>query len=307
VFSPDAVSTIFDRLRPRLRETRRAVYSFRKSPIAMAGLVIIAVFLGMALFAPLIAPPVEGTQDPFEMPTNFAEEWFPPRDGHPFGQTGLGMDVFYGVVWGSRLSMQIGLEVVAISLAIGMVAGLAAGFYGRWIDELLMRITDVVFGIPSLILAMAVIVGLGVKLENLVISLVVVSWPTYARLSRSVALSVKNNLYVEAGRASGTPSWRIIIRHIFPNTISPVMVQSTLDIGSVVLVAAGLSFIGFSFTTPTTAEWGRMVQEGQRHFGAAPQDWWPVFYPGFFIFMFVLGFNMLGDGLRDVLDPRLRR
>jgi peptide/nickel transport system permease protein len=296
-----------DRLRPRVREFTRGAHYFRKSPIALVGLAIIVTFIAMAIFAPVLAPPAPGQKDPYEMEYDLGEEWGEPREGHPFGQTRLGMDVYYGVIWGSRLSMTIALEVVIAGVLIGALLGIVAGYYGGWVDEALMRVTDVIFGIPSLILAMAILVGLGATLESLVIALVVVVWPAYARLTRGVALSVKNNLYVEAARASGTRGPRILIRHIFPNTLSPLMVQSTLDIGTVVLVAAGLSFIGFSFTTPTTAEWGKMVQDGQRHFGSAPEDWWPVFYPGFFIFMFVLGFNMLGDGLRDVFDPRLRR
>ena len=301
------VSTFLDRLRPQLKESLRAFYSFRKSPIAMFGLVIILAFLFIALFAPLLAPPEAGQKNVFEMRFNVAEEYFPPREGHPFGQTYIGMDIYYGVVWGSRISMRIGLEVVIISLIIGSLTGLGAGYYGRWIDEALMRVTDVFFGVPSLILAMAIIISLGPSLENLVLALVIVGWPSYARLVRGVALTVKTTLYVEAARASGTPTWRILLRHVFPNTLSPLLVQSTLDVGSVVLTAAGLSFIGFSFAGITTTEWGQMVQLGQRAFGANTAIWWPVVFPGLFIFLFVLGFNMLGDGLRDVLDPRLRR
>ncbi len=301
------VSPLMDRLRPRMREFLRGAHYFRKSPIAVAGLVIIFSFVLIAILAPFLAPTPPGQKDPYEMEYNLSEEWGEPREGHPFGQTRLGMDVYYGVIWGSRLSMTIALEVVFAGVLIGALLGLVAGYYGGWIDEGLMRVTDVIFGIPGLILAMAILVGLGATLESLVIALVVVIWPTYARLTRGVSLSVKTNLYVEAARASGTRGPKILGRHIFPNTLSPLLVQSTLDIGTVVLVAAGLSVIGFSFTTSTTAEWGKMVQDGQRHFGSAPEDWWPVFYPGFFIFMFVLGFNMLGDGLRDVLDPRLRR
>lgn len=308
---PSALAALWQRwlarLRPRAKEFRRGAYAFSKSPIALAGLIIIAFFVSIAVLAPVLAPPAPGTRDPFEMPYEFAEEWDAPSPGHPFGQTRLGMDIFYGVIWGSRLSMAIGLEVVVLSVIIGVLTGLVAGYYGRWVDEALMRVTDVFFGIPSLILAMAVIVSLGASLTNLVIALVIVGWPGYSRLVRGVTLQVKANLYVEAARAAGTRTGRILGRHILPNTLSPLLVQATLDIGSVVLVSAGLSFIGFSFTTPLTAEWGRMVQDGQRHFGIAPTEWWPVFYPGLFIFLFVLGFNMLGDGLRDVLDPRLRR
>jgi peptide/nickel transport system permease protein len=301
------VQAITEQLRPRAKEFRRGAYAFRKSPIALVGLVIIAAFVLMALLAPVLAPPKAGSTDPFEMPYELPEEWHAPGPGHPFGQTRLGMDIYYGVIWGSRLSMTIGLEVVALSVMVGVLTGLVAGYYGLWVDEALMRVTDVFFGIPSLILAMAVIVSLGASLGNLVIALVIVGWPGYARLVRSVSLQVKANLYVEAARASGTRTSKILMRHILPNTVSPLLVQATLDIGSVVLVSAGLSFIGFSFTTPLTAEWGRMVQDGQRHFGVAPSEWWPVVFPGLFIFLFVLGFNMLGDGLRDVLDPRLRR
>jgi peptide/nickel transport system permease protein len=230
------------------------------------------------------------------------------RPAHNFGTTVGGMDIYYGVVWGSQISMRIGLMVVAFSLAIGILLGLFAGYYGGWVDELLMRLTDVFFGIPALILAMVVIVSIGPTIDNLVLALVAVSWPSYSRLIRGVTLTVKNNLYVEAARASGTRSGTILRRHILPNTVSPMMVQGTLDIGSVVLVAAGLSFIGFSFASPQTTEWGRMVYDGQQIMGASSfRVVAPVFYPGLAIFLFVLGFNMLGDGLRDVLDPRLRR
>lgn len=230
------------------------------------------------------------------------------RPARNLGTTIGGMDVYYGVVWGSQVSMRIGLEVVGFSLVIGILLGLFAGFYGGWVDELLMRVTDVFFGIPSLVLAMVVIVSIGPSLDNLVLALVAVSWPGYSRLIRGVTLTVKNNLYVEAARASGTRAGSTLRRHIFPNTVSPIMVQGSLDIGSVVLVAAGLSFIGFSFATPQTAEWGRMVSDGQQQLGASSfHVWWPVLFPGLAIFLFVLGFNMLGDGLRDVLDPRLRR
>jgi peptide/nickel transport system permease protein len=292
---------------PRFHEFRRAANAFRKSLISMVGLVIIVTFALIAVLAPVLAPPLAGTRNPQEMPIEFSQEWAAPSSDHPFGRTALGMDVYYGVIWGSRLSMGMGLEVVGLALLIGLFAGLLAGFFGGWVDEILMRVTDIFFGIPSLILSMAVIASLGATVTNLVLSLVFVTWPVYARLVRGVALTVRTTLYVEAAKASGTRTPTILWKHIVPNTISPLLVQSTLDIGTVVLVAAGLSFIGFSFATPTTAEWGRMVQDGQRQFGIAPQIWWPVIYPGLFIFLFVLGFNMLGDGLRDVLDPRLRR
>jgi len=230
------------------------------------------------------------------------------RPQYSFGTTRLGLDIYYGVVWGSQISIRIGLEVVFFSILLGVLLGLFAGYHGGWVDELLMRVTDVFFGIPSLILAMTVIVTIGPTLDNLVLSLVLVSWPGYARLIRGVSLTVKTNLYVEASKAGGARTGAILRKHVLPNAVSPIMVQSTLDIGSVVLTAAALSFIGFSFATAQTTEWGRMIQEGQRQFGASSfHVWWPVFYPGLFIFLFVLGFNMLGDGLRDVLDPRLRR
>lgn len=481
-------------LSPRLKETRRGAHAFRKSAIAVAGLLLIVAFVLLAVFAPLLAPPEAGSSDPFEMPTNESEAWCPPasadgeswswivapaagalrgadlelflppvsedvvgrfawfnvevflsgnrpapgeavtwtvdgaavgqgfayrlpldapgvhlvraeaaavgidasytwrvhipeahathlmvlspraavritptsetlslqvlqirvcnsalirqgdavkvvpwtvngigvgmrgdlpvpldrdavvvgasysRPSYPFGQTESGKDVFYGVIWGSRISMRIGLEVVGVAIIAGAILGLLAGYYGRLIDEALMRVTDIFFGLPSLILAMVVIVSLGPTLDNLVIALVIVAWPGYARLIRGVTLSVKNNLFVEAARAGGTRTGVILRRHIFPNTLSPLMVQATLDIGGIVLTAAGLSFIGFSFVTPNTAEWGRLVYVGQQQLGASTgQTWWPVLYPGAFIFLYVLGFNMLGDGLRDVLDPRLRR
>ncbi len=303
--------------RPRIRELRHSLQLMRRSPLAMAGLIIVLVIIGIAVFAPLLAPTPEGQRDPYIVPKAIgkypAPGIVPPGvDGYIMGTGEDAADIYYGVIWGARTSINIALFVVGVSLLIGVVLGAVAGFYGGWIDDALMRITDVFLSLPSLILAMAVVSVLGTLLDNIMLALVIVWWPPYARLIRGQVLSVRENTYVEAARAIGCKRSRILFRHIVPNSLSPVLVSATMDIGAVVLVAAGLSYIGFG--PPDIAEWGRMVSAGQSNFvtvvpwgNTFVNPWWMVVFPGLMIFLFVMGFSLLGDGLRDVLDPRLRR
>lgn len=224
-------------------------------------------------------------------------------DYHFLGTTVDGEDVLTGLLLGTQISVRIGLIVVVVATIIGSLLGAISGYYGGAIDELVMRITDVFLAIPGLILAMAIAAALGRNLDNIVYALIIVYWPAYTRLVRGQALSVRENLYIEAARATGASELRVVTRHVLPNTLAPIMVQASLDIGSVVLVAAGLSFLGLG-AQPGTPEWGLMVSRGFDHF---PNNWWQVTFSGLMIFLFVLGFNLLGDGARDILDPRLRR
>jgi peptide/nickel transport system permease protein len=225
-------------------------------------------------------------------------------DHHFLGTTADGEDVLTGLLLGTQISIRIGIIVVAVATIIGSLLGAISGYYGGAIDELIMRITDVFLAIPGLILAMAVAAALGRNLDNVVYALIIVYWPAYTRLVRGQALSVRENLYVEAARATGASELRVVTRHVLPNTLAPILVQSSLDIGSVVLVAAGLSFLGLG-AQPGTPEWGLMVSRGFTFFPNV--NWWQVSFSGLMIFLFVLGFNLLGDGARDILDPRLRR
>jgi len=223
---------------------------------------------------------------------------------HALGTTVDGEDVLTGVLLGARISVRIGVIVVFVATLIGSLLGALAGYFGGPLDELVMRITDVFLSIPGLILAIAVAAALGRSLDNVMYALIVVYWPPYTRLVRGQALSVRENLYVEASRATGASELRVVTRHVLPNAISPILVQSSLDAGSVVLVAAGLSYLGLG-AQAGTPEWGLMVS---RAFSFFPDpNWWQVTFSGLMIFLFVLGFNLLGDGVRDILDPRLRR
>lgn len=295
----DALAGTF---RPRLREWRQGARRLRRSLLAMVGLGLIALYALMALLAPVLSPPE--TDDPYRMRLDFGNELRPPSAEHPFGTGPSGVDIFHGVVWGSRISIIMGLGVVAVAAALGILLGGIAGYFGGKLDELIMRITDVFLSMPLLILAMGVTVALGPGLFHIGLALALTWWPSYTRLVRAQVLSVRENAYVEAARALGASDARVLARHVLPNALSPVVVQATLDIGSVILVSAALSFIGFGPGGSGFAEWGTMVSRGGEYMTRA---WWAVTIPGLAILGFALGFNLLGDGLRDVLDPRLRR
>jgi peptide/nickel transport system permease protein len=207
------------------------------------------------------------------------------------------------VLYGAALSLRIGLVVVAVDVAIGLALGAVAGYYGGAVDEVVMRVTDVFLSIPSLILAMAVAAALGPSVDHVMLAIAAVGWPTYTRLFRASALALRETPYVEAARGLGASDLRIVLRHVLPNGVSPVVVQSTLDVGSTILTVAGLSFLGLGAPVGT-AEWGLLVAQGYHYF---PAQWWYILFPGLAITVTVLGFNLLGDGLRDVLDPKLRK
>lgn len=313
---------------PRMREFRYSMKVFRRSPLAMIGLVLVTFVVLLAIFAPILAPP--NPQGQYTIPKNYLQGISPPGSTgtvvtydtngvahtkevtYTFGTGYEGTDIYYGVIWGARVSIMISLYVVLTAAIIGIVVGALAGYYGGVLDELLMRITDIFLSLPGLILAMAIVVVLGSALENIMLALIIVWWPSYARLIRGQVLSIRESTYIQAAKASGAKNTRILFRHIVPNAFSPMLVTMTMDIGAVVLVAAGLSFIGFG--PPDVTEWGRMISDGQDWFltqvpyqGTFYNPWWIVIFPGVMILIFVLGFNLLGDGLRDIMDPRLRR
>jgi len=214
----------------------------------------------------------------------------------------MGRDVLSRVVYGARISLRIGLIVVIIAFPFGSILGAIAGFYGGRLDELIMRITDVFLCIPGLILAMAIAAALGPSIQNVLLSLAVVWWPWYTRIVRSVILGLKEQDFVTAARAIGVPHRRIILRHLLPNAIAPATVNATLDIGFVILNAAGLSFIGLG-AQPPSPEWGAMLSTSR---DILREAWWAATFPGLAILLTVLSFNLLGDAFRDLLDPRLR-
>jgi len=282
-----------------------------KNPLSLTGVVIIVIFIIIAIFAPLIAPTPAGQLNSYMIPRDgYWAEPEPPSNAHILGTTQGQYDIFYGVVWGTRSAFRVALVVMSITLLIGIVLGSLAGYFGGVLDEVIMRITDIFLAFPWLILAMALVVVLGPGLKSVMIALIVVWWPSYARLIRGDILQVREEDYVEAARGLGASSGRVIIRHVLPNAIYPALIMASLDIGAVVLSAAALSFLGLG-APEGYADWGQMTQFAQNWI-VGPLDnplkyWYAVIIPGLFILFFVLGWNLLGDAFRDIFDPRLAR
>jgi peptide/nickel transport system permease protein len=285
--------------RVRIRRSAEITGSVLSNPTTVIGLVIIILMIGMALLAPVITEP--NSPDPYQMPRDWGSPRKPPgTPGHFLGTTNNGGDVLYGVIWGARTSLYLSLVVVSITVTIGIIVGSIAGFLGGKVDEILMRLVDVLLSIPELIFALAIAAVLGPSFGNIIFALCVVFWVKYARVMRAQVMRLKHNDYVDAARVIGDSNFRIYFRDILPNAVTPVMVQATMDMGHVVLVAATLSFIGLA--EAGIAEWGVLVSEGQA--GISAGRWWASTFPGLMVFLWALAFNLVGDGLRDVLDPR---
>ncbi len=282
--------------RSRNSEWRRVVRGLRKSPLAVLGSVIIGILIAIAIFAPFLAP-----YSPTKM--RLSERLSPPSSRHIFGTDDVGRDILSRVIYGSRISLRICTVVVGLTIGIGTILGVTAGYLGGWVDELIMRISDVFLAFPALILAMAIAAALGPSLENVILAMVVIWWPRYARVARGQVLVLREIDYMVAAKAIGISGGRTFIHHILPNCISPIIIQATLDLGEVLLTAATLSFIGFG-AQPPTPEWGAMISLGRNYLR---DNWWYATFPGLAILITVMGFNLLGDAARDVLDPRLRR
>lgn len=280
----------------RSEDFRITMILIRRSPLTILGISITIFLILMALSAPLVAP-----HDPIK--TDLSKRLMPPSPEHPFGTDQLGRDIFSRVLWGSRISLLIAVVVVTISLTIGTFIGLMSGYFGGKIDELLMRITDMFMAFPRLVLALAVAAALGPGLFNTMMAIAFVDWVFYARLARAIALQIREETYVEAARAIGASDFRIIFRHLLPVAIPTLIVRATLDMGGTILTAAGLGFLGLG-VQPPTPEWGVMVSEGRRFI---TEQWWVSTFPGFFILLATLGFNLLGDGINDILNVRARR
>lgn len=270
-----------------------------RDPLALLSTVIIVLFVLMAIFAYQIAPyPEQGAGK-----TNVGETMQPPSWEHLLGTDRLGRDVLSRVIIGSRSALMVPFGVVIMAVLIGAPLGAIAGFKGGWVDEALMRITDLFLAFPSLLLAMAITATLGRGLGNAALALIVSWWPWYTRLVRGVTVSLRNSYFVEAAHAIGVSDFTIIRRHILPNTVSPVLVQATVDLGTVILAMGGLAFIGLG-TQPPAPDWGLMIAEGRSY---VLNQWWLSTFPGLAIFIVVLAFNLLGDTLRDIFDPRQYR
>lgn len=291
-------------LAPRIRELKFDVHLLSKSATSIAGFILLTMLVIVAAIPSVFAAP--NYPDPFELPFDktIPDPLPPLTDGFILGSGNNGADIYYGIIWGARISMVFAIQVVGISVVIGTLLGIFSGYKGGTLDELIMRITDIFLSIPSLILVMAIAAVLGRDLNATKLALIMVWWSGYTRLVRGQVLSIKENSYVDAARASGSSEGRIMIKHILPNSWAPVLVSATMDMGTVVLVMAGLSYLGLG-AEHGMAEWGVMINDGQQYFTIG--YWWMVFFPGMAILTFVLAFNLLGDGLRDIFDPKMRR
>lgn len=267
----------------------------RESPLNILALGIIGVFLFLCLFGPTIAP-----HNPTQ--PEIQNRLVAPSANHLMGTDHLGRDVFSRIISGARISLGIATLILAIAIPVGTLVGVLAGYSGGLVDELLMRMTDIFLAFPALILAMAIAAALGPNLRNVIIALTLVYWPWYARLIRGQVLQIKERDYVEAARSVGVGSPRLISRHILPNAVAPIIIQATIDIGFAVLATAALSFIGLG-AQPPSPEWGGMISDARTYFREA---WWYFTFPGLALTFTVIGFNLLGDGLRDYFDPRTR-
>ncbi len=270
--------------------------ALRANPLLAVGCTLVLLIVLVAIFAPLLAPsPADaGTAThPFVVLRA-------PSAGHWFGTDEVGRDILSKVIYGTRVSPVIAVIVLVIACGVGVPLGVAAGFLGGWVDELIMRVTDVFLAFPPLLLALALAAVLPASLTSLTIAIAAVWWPWYVRLLRGQAASVAGRPYVEACRALGVSRLRIIFRHVLPNSVTPLLVQVSLDVGGVILTASALSFLGLGAQDPTP-DWGLMVAEGQSYF---TPDWWLVTFPGLAILVTAFAFNLLGDGLRDLLDPK---
>lgn len=282
------------RRQARLGQMWLAWLRLRRNPLAMTGLVIITLLLAMAAFAPLFA-----THDPVTQ--NLSQRLLPPgTPGHWLGTDDFGRDIWSRIVYGARITLYIVALVALTAPVLGLLIGTVAGYFGGWVDTVLMRVTDIFLAFPRLILALALVAVLGPGIFNAVLAIALTAWPPYARVARAETLTVRSSDYIAAVRLQGAGSGRIIWGHVVPMCLPSVIIRVTLDMAGVILIAAGLGFLGLG-AQPPLPEWGLMISTGRKFLF---EQWWVATMPGLAIFIVSLGFNLLGDGLRDVLDPR---
>jgi len=310
-------SDIRDGLAPKFDELKRAAYQVKRNPLTILGLVLVVSLLSIALFAPFLAPPSESQRDPMSMEEHFDFNYNhqPPcyfsctaesgqENGYILGSTDRGYDIYYGIVWGSRTSLDVAVKVVLTGTFIAVIIGAVSGYYGGRVDDIIMRITDVFIAIPGLVLALAIIAVTGDNsIEMLMYALIIVWWPGFTRVIRAEALRIRKLPYIEAAKAAGASDFRIIFKHVIPNCITSIIVIATMDMGGIVLSLAALGFLGFGGGADL-AEWGKLVSFGQDDM--LKGDWWGFFFPGLAVALWAFGFYLLGDGVRDILDPKQR-
>ena len=281
------------RRQARLGRAYIAWLAFQSNHLAMLGLGIVLALILVAVFAPLIAPYNPNAQILADRLQFFSGQ-------HPFGTDDLGRDILSRIIYGSRLTLYIVILVAVIAAPIGLLVGTSAGYFGGWLDVVLMRVTDIFLAFPKLVLALALVAALGPGIENAIIAIAITSWPPYARIARAETLTIRNSDFIAAVRLQGAGRLRIIWSHIMPLCTSSLIVRVTLDMAGIILIAAGLGFLGLG-AQPPLPEWGAMISAGRR---VLLDQWWVATVPGIAIFVVSLGFNLLGDGLRDVLDPK---
>ncbi len=270
----------------------------KRNKMAILGLIILIILFLLAIFADVIA-----NYDNVVIKQNLAQKLQGPSAAHWLGTDEFGRDIFARLVHGTRVSLQVGIVAVGISIIIGGVLGAVAGYYGGKLDNTIMRIMDIFLAVPSILLAIAIVSALGPSILNLMLAISISSVPSYARIVRASVLSIRDQEFIEAAKAIGASNVRIIFRHIIPNSLAPVIVQATLGVASAILSTAGLSFIGLGIQPPAP-EWGSMLSGGRQYLRYA---WWVTTFPGVAIMITILSLNLLGDGLRDALDPRLKQ
>ncbi|MFD1739705.1 nickel transporter permease [Bacillus salitolerans] len=270
--------------------------NFKKNKIAVVGATIIFVFIILALAAPIIAP--EGIND-----QKLGERLQPPSAEHWLGTDDFGRDILSRILYGARISLWVGFLAVIGSAVMGCLLGIIAGYYGKWVDGVISRVFDIMLAFPSILLAIAVVAVLGPSLRNALIAIAIINIPNFGRLIRSKVLSVKQEEYVLAAKAVGMKDARILFHHILPNSMSPIIVQGTLAIGTAIIECAALGFLGLG-AEPPNPEWGKMLADSKQYIIQAP---WTMIFPGIALMLTVLGFNLMGDGLRDALDPKMKQ
>jgi peptide/nickel transport system permease protein len=293
--APSLPVAIRTEMRPRRTRIGATLAFCRRNPLVAVGAVVVLAWILVSVAAPLITLYGPLTQ-------RVAERLRPPSAAHLFGTDALGRDILSRVAFGGRISLPVGFVVVVVALGAGGLIGAIAGFGPGWLDALLMRLTEMVMAFPIIILAMTIAAALGPGLDHAMVALVAVSWPRYARVVRGLVLSVKENEYVYASRAIGGSETHILLRVVLPNCLAPAIVMATLDLGNAILTFSGLSCLGLG-SPPPAPEWGAMVAAGTQAF----DQWWISTFPGAAILTLVMAFNFIGDGVRDALDPRLRR
>jgi peptide/nickel transport system permease protein len=294
-----------------VRHPPKFVERMLKNPVSVTGIILVAVFVVIAILAPVLAPP-ERPDEPYRIPRDgYLAEPKPPSAEHPFGTTEGQYDIYYGVIWGARTAFRVGVLITIATIVIGLTIGTSSGYFGGLVDEALMRVVEIFMGFPFLLAAitLAAVLGTSPRFDRIttgMIALIAFGWTTYARLLRGDILSVKERDYVMAARTLGASHFRIMMRHVIPNAVFPTLVVASMDIGSYVLNFAALSFLGLG-AEPGYADWGQLISFARNWMPSLADYWYIIVYPGVAILLFCLGWNLIGDAFRDILDPKLAR